>query len=166
MMRKPDAQGSEGGFSLLELMVVMSMTGILMAIAGYGTMNWQRSSEHRGSAQELVSFLRKASEQSISEGRTYCVDLTPTRSMQLWRYACDPATGTSVTGIRTTQNARVTLEATVTLPTPAPACPAGDKCVYFYPRGTATPASVIVRSTARSNVYTVRVEGLTARVYM
>lgn len=142
------------------------MTGILMAIAGYGTMNWQRSSEHKGSAQELVSFLRKASTLSISEGRTYCVDLTPTRSMQLWRYACSSSTGTSVTGVRTTQNKRVTLEATVALPIPAPACPVGHKCIYFNPRGTATPASVIVRSTARSSVYTVRVEGLTARVYM
>jgi Tfp pilus assembly protein FimT len=147
-------------------MVVMSMTGILMAIAGYGTMNWQRTSEHKGSAQELVSFLRKASEQAVAEGRTYCVDLTPTRSEQLWRYACSSATGTAVTGIRTTQNARVTLEASVTLPSPAPACPAGHKCVYFYPRGTATPATINVRSTARSRVYTVRVEGLTARVYM
>jgi prepilin-type N-terminal cleavage/methylation domain-containing protein len=165
-MRARGARAGQDGFSLMELMVVMSMTGILMAIAGYGTMNWQRTSEHKGSALALVSFLRKASEQSISEGRTYCVDLAPTRSMQLWRYACSTATGSAVTGVRQTQNARVTLESSVTLPTPAPACPSGDKCVYFYPRGTATPATVIVRSTARSNLYTVHVEGLTARVYM
>lgn len=152
------------GFTLVELLITMVIGSTLAAIGGAGVFNWQRTAEHQGSAQEVVSQLRKAAERAVSEGRTYCVDLTPTRSYTLWRYSCGPA-GTAFEGVRTTQSRRVTLQASVTLPSPAPACPAADKCVYFYPRGTATPATILVKSSARSKVYTVHVEGLTARVY-
>lgn len=152
------------GFTLVELLITMVIGSVLATIGGSSLFNWQKTAEHQGSAQEVVSQLRKAAERSVSEGRTYCVDFAPTRSFTFWRYACG-GTGTNVEGLRKTQSSRVTLEPTVSLPSPAPACPTGDKCVYFYPRGTATPATILVKSSARSKVYTIHVEGLTARVY-
>ena len=156
--------GADEGFTLLELLVTMLIGSILSAIGAAGVLNWQRTSEQQGSSQELVSQLRKTAERSVSEGRTYCVDFSSTTTYVLWQYACG-AGGIAVEGARTTQSSRVTLSETVTLPSPAPACPSGQSCMYFYPRGTATPATVLVRSSSRSKVYTIHVEGLTSRVY-
>jgi len=163
-LKGPPSRFGQEGFTLVELMVTMVIAGVLATIGSAGVFNWRNTSEHQGSAQEVVSQLRNAAERSVSEGRTYCVDLSPTRTYSLWRYSCG-SLGTSVDGVRKTQSSRVTLESSVTLPSPTPACPGGDKCVYFYPRGTATPATILVKSSARSKVYTVHVEGLTARVY-
>lgn len=155
----------DGGFTMIELMVVMVIVSILASIAMFGFWSWQRTAQQQGSAKELVSQLRNASERAISEGRTYCVGIDSTnRSYTLWRYTC--GTGTQVAGPYTTQSPNVTFASTLSLPTPAPACPAGNTCLYFYPRGTAIPATLNVNSSARSKVYTVTVEGLTARVYM
>lgn len=161
----------ESGFTMVELVVVMSIVGVLMAIATFGFTSYRNTSEQRGSAQEMLSALRSASEQAISEGRTYCVDLAAgasgNRTYSTWRKACTAAGGgTQVGGTKQTQSARVTFTSAVTSPSPAPACAAGHSCIYFYPRGTALPATVTVASSARSKTYTIRVEGLTARVYM
>ena len=156
---------NEDGFTLIELIVVMAIGGTLATLGVFGFSSFQTGSEHRGSTGELVSALRNASERSISEGRTHCVALAPGgRSYTTWRYACG-ATGSQLGGARKTQTPAVTIAATVSLPVPAPACPAGHSCLYFYPRGTATPATLTVASTKRSPTYTVHVEGLTARVY-
>lgn len=159
--------GSDAGFTLIELVVVMSIAGVLAAIATYGFVNWRYTSEEQGSAQTLVSQLRSTAEVAISEGRTYCVDLdAANRSYSVWRYACSTTTGAQTSGTLQTQSSRVTFTPSITVPSPAPACPSGHACVYFYPRGTATPGTITVASSARSKVYTIHIEGLTARVYM
>ena len=167
MTRSRSLGRPEGGFTLIELLVVMSIAGTLALISTFSFSNWRDTSQHQGSADELVSQLRNASQRSIAEGRTYCVDVaTGGRSYTLWRTACD-ATGAQVAGPVTVQGPTVTLAAILTppVPVPAPLCPATSKCLYFYPRGTAVRASVTVASTVRSKTYTVVIEGLTARVY-
>ncbi len=155
---------SDRGFTLIELLVVMTISTVLASIGAFGFFNWRLTAQHQGSTQELVSQLRNASERALSEGRTYCVDLDPTgRSYTLWRVTC--GTGTKVAGPYSTQSTKVTVTAVLSPPAVAPACPAADKCMYFYPRGTAIPAVLTVTSTKRSKVYTVHVEGLTARVW-
>jgi prepilin-type N-terminal cleavage/methylation domain-containing protein len=160
------ARTTDAGFTMIELVVVMSVASVLMAIGIFGFTNWQRTAQQQGSASQLVSTLRTASERAISEGRTYCVDVDAGTTYTVWRYACAPA-GTpapvQVAGPYTTAS-RVSLVTTNTLPAGA-ACPAGHKCVYFYPRGTAMTTTLAVQSTLRSRVYTVHVEGLTARVW-
>jgi type II secretion system protein H len=162
---------NDAGFTLIELMVVMILTGVLLALGAFSFVNYQRAAEERGSTQQLVSVLRSASEQAVSEGRTYCVSLsnaTPAsgnHSYSLWRRACTSAAGGTLVNTWNTQSTRVSFAPTVTVASPAPACAAGRACIYFYPRGTATPASLVMSSSARSKQYTVRVEGLTARVY-
>jgi type II secretion system protein H len=153
------------GFTLVELMVVMVIVGVLMTIGVFSFANYQKTSQQRGTAKEVVSLLRNASERAISEGRTYCIDIASDQlSTTTWRRACGPS-GTALGDTTRTQSTKVTLDATVTNPSPAPECPATHQCLYFYPRGTATPATVVIRSSARSKTYTVTVEGLTARVY-
>jgi len=163
--------GGQHGFTLVELMVTMAIAGTLAAISIFGFVNYRYTSEEQGSAQELVSVLRSASEQAVSEGRTYCVDLAKAaapavnRIYSTWQYACG-AGGTQTSGLRQTQSSQVSFAATVTNPATPPTCPAAHVCLYFYPRGTALPATVIVSSSKRSKTYTIHVEGLTARVYM
>jgi prepilin-type N-terminal cleavage/methylation domain-containing protein len=157
-MRSP-----ESGFTLVELLVTMAIASVLMSIGIYGFVNWQHTAQQQGSASALVSSLRTASERAISEGRTYCVDVSGSTSYSLWRYSCD-AGGTKVAGPNTVQS-NISLATVNTLPVGA-ACPGGHKCVYFYPRGTAVPTTVTVSSSVRSRTYVVHVEGLTARVWM
>ena len=168
MSRRP----SDEGFTLIELIVVMLLMGVLMAMGAFSFVNYQRTSEQRGSTQQIVSVLRSASERAVSEGRTYCVALTngtpasSNQSYSLWQRACTTAGGGTQVKSYSTQSTRVSFVPSVTAVSPAPACASGSACIYFYPRGTATPASLVVASSARSKTYTVRVEGLTARVYL
>jgi type II secretory pathway pseudopilin PulG len=146
-------------------MVVMVIAGVLMTIGVFSFVNYQKVSQQRGTAREVVSLLRNASERAISEGRTYCVDIAADGlSTTTWQRACGPS-GTALGDTTRTQSTNVTLDATVSSPSSAPECPTSHQCLYFYPRGTATPASVLVKSSARSKTYTVKVEGLTARVF-
>ena len=166
----------ESGFTLVELMVTMVIAGSLASISAFGFVNYRYTSQEQGSAQELVSTLRSASEQAISEGRTYCVDLPnsagPTLNItySTWRYSCggsSPVVGSvQVGGTRQTQSTQVSFTSTVTNPAAPPSCPAAHSCLYFFPRGTALPATVTVTSSKRSKKYIIHVEGLTARVYI
>ena len=163
---------TDHGFTLVELMVTMVIAGTLASISIYGFANYRNTSQHQGSAQEIVSVLRSASEQAISEGRTYCVDLengspaTGNRTFSTWRYSCGGAGSSQTGGSRTTQSTDVTFSAVVTNPATPPPCPASHACLYFFPRGTALPATVTVVSSKRSKTYAIHVEGLTARVYI
>ena len=161
------ASRCDRGATIIELAVVMAIAGVLMTIGTFGFTNWRHTSQHQGAADELVSTLRGASVQAISEGRTYCLDVkSGGTSYELWRYSCGGVGAVRVGATRSTQSSAVTYAATVSSPTPAPVCPSGSTCLYFYPRGTAVPAEVTVASAHRSKTYTVRVEGLTSRVYL
>ena len=154
----------QDGYTLIELVVTMSIAGVLASIAMFGFWTWQAGAQQRGSASQYMSQLRNASERAIAQGRTYCVDLAPdSRSYTVWQKNC--GTGTQVAGPFTAQGVKVSFAVSATLPAGA-TCPSSHSCLYFYPRGTAVPGTVTVTSTARANVYTIHIEGLTSRVWM
>ena len=162
MLSRFDHARRDAGFTLIELMVTMAIAATVMSIGIFTFTRWQNVSFQKGSAESVVSALRNAAERSVSEGRTYCVDFSAasTQTYVVYRVTC--GTGTVAGGGSKTLSSKVLLAASVTS-TP---CPASHKCIYFYPRGTASATTVVISSTARSQLYTVYVEGLTARVYM
>lgn len=152
----------------------MSILGVLLSVGAFGFTNWLTTSRHQGTSDQLLSELRNASTRAVSEGRTYCIEVAADgRAYSLWRYSCStaaPAAGAPVharvAGPQTTMSTDVTITAVVPLASTV-ACPSGSTCVYFYPRGTATPGTLTVSSTKRpAKNYTINVEGLTARVYV
>lgn len=54
------------GFSLVELMVVISILGILMAISVPGVLEWRRNAVYKEAAQLAASALRQARGQAIN----------------------------------------------------------------------------------------------------
>ena len=162
MLSRLEHARRDAGFTLIELMVTMAVAATMMSIGLFTFTRWQNVSQQRGSAEAVVSALRNTAERSVSEGRTYCVDFSTasTQAYIVYRVAC--GTGTVAGGGSKTLSTKVLLATSVS----ATPCPASHKCIYFYPRGTASATTVVVSSTARSQLYTVHVEGLTARVYM
>jgi type II secretory pathway pseudopilin PulG len=145
---------------MIELLVGMVIVGILAALGTSGWLSYQRTVEHRGSAQELVSALRNAQQASLAEAVTYCVAFdTSSRSYQVFKFACD-STGTSVKQPAKTQSSRVSLTSAVFLQNDG----STNATVSFFPRGSATKGSVKVKRQGADKTYTISVEGLTGRV--
>ena len=165
----PRARGADcrdAGITLIELVVTISLATILMTIGILAMKSYLLSNRQANTADGIRSALRGAGEQSLSEGRTYCVYFTAT-TWTVYRADCTVAANRTG-GTQQVQDPSITLTSITFTPpaTPVPgqatACPVAGKCAYFYPRGTALKGSLqIVRGT---KAYTVSVEGLTSRV--
>jgi prepilin-type N-terminal cleavage/methylation domain-containing protein len=156
----------EQGFTLLELMVTLAIAGILMGLGTWAMRSYLIANRESGTAQEVRSALRAGAEQSLSEGRTYCVYFTPT-TWTTYRFNCTVSSN-KVDGPHNVEDSSITLSA-ITFPPPVPlvvgqttACPTANHCAYFYPRGTALAGSLNVTRPGKS--YAINVEGLTGRV--
>jgi prepilin-type N-terminal cleavage/methylation domain-containing protein len=159
---------SDGGFTLLELIVTITIAGILMTIGMFAMRNFLISNREAGTARDVRSALRNASEASLSQGRTYCVYFTAT-TWTVYKSSCTVAAD-KVAGPNNVDDPSITLTSISFVP-PSPAvpnqttsCPDANKCAYFYPRGTALAGSLHV--TRPGKTYTLSVEGLTSRVSM
>lgn len=153
-MRRSD----DSGFTLLEVMTTCLLLGVLVAIAVGPWRSFMGARAQRDGARELVSMLRHAQISSTSEVATYRVDLTATTAKE---YRITPSSGTAVL-----KNTLTISEPTVSYQAASFADSAGvlGAQVFFYPKGAASPGTVEVRRANHSKVYTVVVEGLTARV--
>jgi len=147
-------------------MVTMALAAILMTIGILAMKNYLISNRQASTADGIRSALRAAGEQSLSEGRTYCVYFTAT-TWAVYKADCTVAAN-KTNGPETVNDPSITLTSISFTPpaTPVPgqatACPTANRCAYFYPRGTALRGSLqVVRG---SKTYTVSVEGLTSRV--
>jgi prepilin-type N-terminal cleavage/methylation domain-containing protein len=159
---------SDSGFTLIELIVTITLASILMTIGMFAMRNFLISNREAGTANGIRSALRNASENSLSQGRTYCVYFTAT-TWTVYKSDCTVA-GNKVSGPFQVDDPSITLTSVSFLaPSPAipnqtTACPNANSCAYFYPRGTALPGSVQI--TRPGKAYTIDVEGLTSRVSM
>lgn len=157
----------DAGVTLIELIVTIVLASILMSLGMLAMHGYLLSSREAGTAQDIRSTLRSASENSLSQGRTYCVYFTAT-TWTVYKSTCTD-TANKTAGPYTVDDPSITLSTIFTAPgTPAPgqttACPVASRCAYFYPRGTALSGNVAV--TRGSKTYTISVEGLTSRVSM
>lgn len=169
--------GTDAGFTMLELMVVLLLIGIVSAIAVFGLSSYAQAQNLSGTAQSVLGSLRSAAERAQSEGRTYCVSFDTATTWSVWRYSCDPADPDYAAGqvvkvdTQHTSGSAVISSASFaawtgnpqdTNPCPAPAL----GCVDFSLRTTATPGSVTITQPGSSTVFTVTVVGLTGRAYL
>jgi len=149
----------DSGFTLIELLVVMIIAAVLMALGASGWTSFQRSSEHRGTANEIVSVLRNAQQKAYAEASTFCVQFNADGTYQTYQFECG-ASGVAVGGLQRVRSARVSLDAVKF----KHADGSEKNTVLFLPRGTATKGSLKVARTGSDSKYSIKVEGLTGRV--
>ena len=145
------------GFTLLEVISTCLLLAILLGL-GVGPWNsYRHARAHNEARSELVASLRNAQISAVSENVTYRVDITANKAVT---YAI-PVTGPVVT-----KRTYEVEDKTVTYTGAAFEDSSGvvSTSVYFYPRGSASKGDVTVSRSGRTKVYTVSVEGLTARV--
>jgi type II secretion system protein H len=78
----------QAGFTLIELMVALSVLGVLMAIAVPTMSSHMALQEIRGSAQQVVDVLRDARDSAMNEGQPRYVLFDPgsPAGYEIWRY--------------------------------------------------------------------------------
>lgn len=183
------ASGSrdERGFTLIEMVVTMSLAGILVAAAAWGLHSYSDAQAERGTANNVISSLRDVAQRAQAEGRAYCVsfDKDPaspadSASWSVWRYSCTPWSGTDIRGDAISSvkidSKSAQGKALITSVSFATAVPSGfvggcDStaslgCVYFFPRGVSSTGTLSVVRSGSSATYTVHLEGLTSRAYL
>jgi type II secretion system protein H len=150
----------DGGFTLIEALVTVSLMGVMMAIAVGGWSSWAQASAHSGAAREIQSAMRQAQQQAVTEGRAMCFLFDDAAdSYSVYRGRCSDATKVKVLGPRTLA-AQVRISApsfTSAAGTPAPGA-------TFQGRGTGSPGDVEITRDGSSKVYTLSVDWLTGRV--
>ena len=161
---RPLRLSRDEGFTLIELLVTMSVMGILGALAMTSFSSWATASEHRSARDETLSVLRNAAERALSEGRTYCVEISA-GGYETYRFACPPDAGVLVAGPTKLDADGVALAPAVpAAPNLEDSCPVAGTCAYFYPRGNASAGAVYVNRQGRTP-FTVTIVGLTSRVF-
>lgn len=149
----------DSGFTLVETLVVMALMAVGMAIAVSGFQSYAKSAEHSGTRDEIVSALRAANQRALSEASAYCVRFhADGTTWSTYRGACG---GTLVKGPEQVAGNEVTL---VDVDFLRPDGTPGGRDITFTARGTASKGSVEVHRAGSPEIYTVTVEGLTARV--
>lgn len=156
----------EDGFTLIELMVTLSIGAVLVGLAGSGLATWSSTASHKGARDQTISALRVTAQRALSEGRTYCLAFGTNGSWRTYRTACTTAAGgVAVGNDEGVASAGETVAASFTYGANLQsACPTAGRCAYFYPRGTAAGGTVTLARVGKPT-YTVVVEQLTSRVY-
>jgi prepilin-type N-terminal cleavage/methylation domain-containing protein len=150
-------RGNDSGFTLLEVIFTCLLLGILVGLIAGPWTNYRHSRAHREARDEVVAALRNAQVRSVAEDVTYRVDIGPSSAVT---YRVPASGSASVTRRYDISDTSVRLTGASFQDTSG----ATGTSVYFYPRGSASAGSLDVTRAGRSKVYTVSVEGLTARV--
>lgn len=162
-MSRPGRRGAaagagEGGFTLVEAVVSLSIVGILMAMAVPAWGSYRANQERVSASREVVSVLRNAQMRATAEETSYRVHVdVAARALTVSRF--DGAAWVP-------RSTRLVPGSAVRLDAPAFLDRSGTTTahVYFYARGTASPGSVRVRSVTSERSHVITVEGLTGRV--
>lgn len=160
----------DDGFTMVELMVTMTLFSLLSTIGVYSFRSLQHSLEEQGAQREVVSELRDAQTRAVAENTAYCVDFgtTPSTSYSMYRVpGADQgplsASFTCTTGTRlnTYRNQTGTSVSSADFEQRD-----GTHTTYvlFTARGSASAGSTTIARTTSTKIYTVSVDGLTGRV--
>jgi prepilin-type N-terminal cleavage/methylation domain-containing protein len=156
--RRLRGASAEAGFTLIEVASAVTLLGILLAIAVGPYANYNRAQQHAGSTRTVVAALRSAQAASVSENATYRADFTADTVLV---YRRDPVTH-AYSLVKTSEVGEHTIQLS------GASFTASDGTVsssaYFYPRGSGSKGSLTVGREGSTKTYTIRVEGLTARV--
>jgi len=71
---------TEAGFTLIELIVVISIMSVLLMIATPAVRQYQLNASYREAARMVANFLQEGRNQAIAEGIAYTVGCNPTAS--------------------------------------------------------------------------------------
>jgi type II secretory pathway pseudopilin PulG len=133
----------------------MVILGILTALATPAWRSYQANQEDISASREVVSVLRNAQVRATSEATTYRVDVnSPAKTLTVFRYNGTTPVRRQVVRL---EGQRVRLHE-VTFPAPS------TTSVFFYPRGNASPGTIVLKRSDREVRKTITVEGLTGRV--
>ena len=70
----------KNGFSLVELLIVISVMAIMMAFALPYYIDWRKNINYRETAKAITSFMREARSKAIAKGLQHQVVISPTSS--------------------------------------------------------------------------------------
>ncbi len=152
------AESRDSGFTLIELMVTMTLFGILIAISVAPYRNYQHAQGHLNSTRNLVGVMRNLQVRAVAENNTYRVTFHP--NGKSWTSERKSGTAWVQVGTGGPSETTVRYRDVDFLQTDG----SMSNTAYFYPRGSASKGSLRVERSGRSKVYTVTLEGLTARV--
>lgn len=178
----------QSGFSLIELLMVMSITAVLLTLGAFAVRHfwWVRSLQ--GAQDEVISQLRRQQQQSVAEShpRIYGARFPGGGNGTTWGLlrvrlatATTPATCVEYEtrsfdgGVRLFNPGAGAGHTAFTAVSPSPEtdlCRSAtggnpkDDFVFFYARGTATPGQVTVTQPALGRRKVVCVYGLTGRI--
>lgn len=156
-MRQP-RPGRQAGFTLVEMLVSLSILGVMSGLAVTGWAGYAAAANHTGARNDIVSALRAANQRALAEAKPYCVSFDIAAGT--WTTRRLSCTGAIVKGPEGVQSGRVSLLDAGFIQSDSNVRPE----VLFTPRGTASKGSIKVARDGSSKVYTITVEGLTGRV--
>jgi prepilin-type N-terminal cleavage/methylation domain-containing protein len=152
----------ERGMTLVELLTVLSVVGILFAIAAPAIQNHIALQEMRSSARQVLDVLREARSAAVDEGAPRYVLFTPPRTYRVFRY--DGADWVAETQAEVLPTSISFSDADVTFPgltdepeVGAPAVPAN--AAYFGTRGGYPDENDVIAET-----YSLTINGGVGRV--
>lgn len=114
------------GVTLLELMVGISLTGLLLAIAVPNYASWIRNTQNRAAAESILNGLQLARNEAVRRNTVVRFSLTNSTGLVEWTVGCAVATTTCPANIQSrtsnegSEKARVGVSTTA-IATPVPA---------------------------------------------
>ena len=159
----------EPGFTLVELLVALTVFGILAGLGGTGFSAVQKSLEARGAHREIVSILRTVQARSVAENVAYCVAFSAGATPNSWTVYRVPGADqgslpgsfscTSGTSVDAYQTPGATSFSSIAF---AQRNGTSTNYVLFFARGAASGGGFMVGGGAPA--YTITVDAVTGRV--
>lgn len=150
------------GFTLVELMVTLTLFGVLVSLGAMPLRDYQHRQEHLGAAREVVEALRNTQVRAVAEGVPYKVVFTA-GTVAVHRGNGAGYDATPLRRYALPSRVTLTVGPTAFTPSASSSLPASPDA-YFYARGTASAGELVVGHSDSTKTYTIDIEGLTARV--